>query len=403
METHKKINDMLHRDGGVLQWAEEHNCSFGIEKFQLIDFTRGRLATRGMTGRGQSLTVREHVIKPQQSAKFLGIIVDEALNWKEQVAVAIAKGEKWISQFRRLARITKGVNATFVWRLYQSIALPRMLYGADIYLTPTRRHCTIAPNAKPTYNKTVMHKLATIQRHAAIIITGAMKTTAGTTLDVLADLTPMHLEIDKWCQNTTLTLATIHDMHPLALMVNKAATHYVIKHPSPLHELCHTYQARPKGLEKIMAIRHLSTWEPSVSILISKDKEDTIVASASFPLTTTCVPFSHGFCCTFSGLPLIDTDPELPGWQCHLRKSPPRRLRPFLRNRSPSHLLPRLCPLTLRPSRLPLARLRQLWPSPPSMWHPQPSTRYSTPFMIFSSIIRSVQSSLTLITPFWKR
>ena len=281
VETHKKINDMLHRDGGVLQWAEEHNCSFGIEKFQLIDFTRGRSVTRGMTGRGQSLTVREHAIKPQQSAKFLGIIVDEALNWKEQVAAAIAKGEKWISQFGRLARITKGVNAAFVRRLYQSIALPRMLYGADIYLTPSRRHRAIAPNATPTYNKTVMHKLATIQRRAAIIITGAMKTTAGTTLDVLADLTPIHLEIDKWRQNAALTLATIPDTHPLAPMVNKAATRYVIKHPSPLHELCHTYQARPKELEKIKAIRHPSTWEPGVSILISKDKEDAIAECCS--------------------------------------------------------------------------------------------------------------------------
>lgn len=276
MEMHKKIDGMLHRNGGILQWADEHNCSFGIEKFQLIDFTRGKSVTKGMSGIGQPIIVRDHEIKPQQLAKFLGIIVDQALNWKEQIAAVVAKGEMWISQFRRLVKATKGVNATFMQQLYQAIALPRMLYGADIYLTPTRRHQTTAPNAEPTYNKMVIHKLATIQRQAAIIITGTMKTTASATLDILADLTPMHLIIDKWRQNAVLALATIPDRHPLAPMVNKAATCYIMKHPSPLHELLHTYQLKPTELEKIRLIQYLSTWEPNVSISISKDKEHAI-------------------------------------------------------------------------------------------------------------------------------
>jgi hypothetical protein len=135
----------------------------GIEKFQLIDFPRGKSATKGMSGRRQPITVRNHEIKPQQSAKFLGIIFNQALNWKEQIAAVIAKGEMWISQFGCLVKATKGVNVAFVQQLYQAIMLPRMLYGADIYLTPTRRHQTTAPNAEPTYNKTVIHKLATIQ------------------------------------------------------------------------------------------------------------------------------------------------------------------------------------------------------------------------------------------------
>ena len=149
--------------GGILQWADEHNCLFGIEKFQLIDFTRGKSVTKGMSRIGQPIIVRDHKIKPQQSAKFLGIIVNQALNWKEQIAAAVAKGETWISQFGHLAKATKGINATFVRQLYQAIALPRMLYGADIYLTPTRRHQTTAPNAEPTYNKTVCGRNEAVQ------------------------------------------------------------------------------------------------------------------------------------------------------------------------------------------------------------------------------------------------
>ena len=127
----------------------------------------------------------------------------------------------------------------------------------------------------------VIHKLVTIQRQAAIIITGTMKTTASATLDTLADLTLMHLVIDKWHQNATLALATIPDRHPLAPMVNKAATCYIMKHPSPLHELLHTYQLKPKELEKIRLIQYPSTWEPNVSISISKDKEHAIAECGS--------------------------------------------------------------------------------------------------------------------------
>lgn len=127
----------------------------------------------------------------------------------------------------------------------------------------------------------VIHKLVTIQRQAAIIITGTMKTTVSATLDTLADLTLMHLVIDKWHQNATLALATIPDRHPLAPMVNKAATCYIMKHPSPLHELLHTYQLKPKELEKIRLIQYPSTWEPNVSISISKDKEHAIAECGS--------------------------------------------------------------------------------------------------------------------------
>ena len=38
--THRKLKDVMLRDGGVMEWARTHNCTFGIEKFQLLDLTR---------------------------------------------------------------------------------------------------------------------------------------------------------------------------------------------------------------------------------------------------------------------------------------------------------------------------------------------------------------------------
>ena len=39
-DTHRKLKDIMSREGGVMEWARTHNCMFGIENFQLLDLTR---------------------------------------------------------------------------------------------------------------------------------------------------------------------------------------------------------------------------------------------------------------------------------------------------------------------------------------------------------------------------
>ena len=38
--THRKLENLLSRPGGILEWAEKHNCEFSISRFQVVDFTR---------------------------------------------------------------------------------------------------------------------------------------------------------------------------------------------------------------------------------------------------------------------------------------------------------------------------------------------------------------------------
>ena len=39
-ETHKKLHNIMTRTNGILDWATAHNCKFGIDKFQLVNFTK---------------------------------------------------------------------------------------------------------------------------------------------------------------------------------------------------------------------------------------------------------------------------------------------------------------------------------------------------------------------------
>ena len=54
-------------------------------------------------------------------------------------------------------------------------------------------------------------------------ITGAMKTTASSVLDVLAGLLPIHLAVDKWRHNAAITLATVPEKHPIYNLMKRAA------------------------------------------------------------------------------------------------------------------------------------------------------------------------------------
>ncbi len=146
-ETHQKIKNIMEQTGGILEWASNHNCEYGVEKFQLVDFTpktREALPSPNNTTKhqepamGNPVQIGAYIIHPKPTAKFLDVYIDAGLRWKEQGAAAIKKGDDWIIQFRRLARISSGISRECMRLNYISIVIPRILYAVDVFLNPQR-------------------------------------------------------------------------------------------------------------------------------------------------------------------------------------------------------------------------------------------------------------------------
>ena len=97
----------------------------------------------------------------------------------------------------RVARVSRGVASPLLRRLYIAVALPRIMYAADVFLNPGSRRRTVR-NTVARGGKAVVGRLASIQRRAAILITGALRTTAADVLDAHANLLPMRILIDKY-------------------------------------------------------------------------------------------------------------------------------------------------------------------------------------------------------------
>ena len=131
-----------------------------------------------------------------------------------------------------------------------------MLYAADIFLPPV----PVDPNRMEARRRrggqAILSKMASIQRKAAISITGAMNTTAGDVAEAHAGLIPISLYVSMAQHRAALRLATLPPTHPLSKVVKNARARRIKKHPTRIHDLIWTFDLDPSRIEKIEATRY---------------------------------------------------------------------------------------------------------------------------------------------------
>jgi len=238
-KANTKLRLMMERQQGGLDWLQDHQCDFTIEKFGVMGFTRRReqgqddgKCTRPADRR--PIFIWGTKVPTVSSHKFLGVIIDQELRWKEQVNYALQKGTAWVTQYRRLAKPSRGLSAKHMRRFYIAVAIPKILYVADLFLVPE------ADLAKGT--KGFISKLGRVQRQAGLHITGAMRSAPTDAVDTCTDLLPFHLLVKKLVCCAATRLAMLPQSHPLAKHTNKAAGRYVKRHRAPLHEVLHAFE-----------------------------------------------------------------------------------------------------------------------------------------------------------------
>jgi len=195
-----------------------------MDKFHIMGLTRMREpnpAKRPPTKPTQRhlLVLRDTQITMVKAHKFLGMLINQELRWKEHINYVLCKGMKWVMQYGRLAKPTNSILAKYMHRYYLLVGVPRMLYAADLFLTPQSR--------KTWGTKGCINKPGSIQRLASLHITGTMKTAPMDSIYACADLLPLHLLVKKHAHHATMHLATLPASHPLMPHVRKAVGRYV--------------------------------------------------------------------------------------------------------------------------------------------------------------------------------
>jgi len=235
-EMHHILTDMMTRQGGAIDWAKAHNSSFELMKLALIDF-----AHQNKKVKRKSLELQGVDIKPAGSTRYLGVMLDQNLNWKEQEANAAKKGAMWTAQIRRAARSEWGLTPKHAKRLYTSIAIPRTFYAVDMWCSPP-----LHLGSKHTTNK-----LRSTQHTGTMAITGGLRTMPTDLLNIHANTFLTHIEIDRLCTRVAVRTVTLPVKHPITKFVEKCANKKVRKHKSPLHLLVAAYNTDPRNFKTI--------------------------------------------------------------------------------------------------------------------------------------------------------
>ncbi|KEP47828.1 ribonuclease HI [Rhizoctonia solani 123E] len=180
----------------------------------------------------QDLIWGDHVVRTVPQHVFLGVLIDQELRWTAQSHRALAKSMAWASQLGRLARTNFGASPAIARKLYVSIAVPRFTYAADIWYRPV----TLRDGQRGSGSIGFAHRLARIQRTAALSILGGLRSTPSASLDAHSCLLPVHLLLNQVCERAALRLASVPNSHPLHVAVRQSSRGRKA-HRTPLHDI----------------------------------------------------------------------------------------------------------------------------------------------------------------------
>jgi len=266
---------LFNRPGGPKERADTHGAVYDYDKFGYIGFSRRkrrdpRNRRKLLPEPRPDIKIGQHTIWPAKSHKFLGLIMDQELCFKEQAAHALAKGTRWVTQLRRTAKIAKGMRGEFMRAMLYGVAIPSMLYAADVWCVPPVRRA----NGRQTRGtKGFIGRMERVQRQAALQITGALRTTPTDLLLAHVDIAPLEFHIRKICHSAALRIATLPQTNPIGKAARRAARCHVKRLPSPLHNIMAMLKVHPDEIEKIPPIRKHPHWESAIKTVIPENKD----------------------------------------------------------------------------------------------------------------------------------
>lgn len=170
-----KLNQVMRK---IEWWMEERGLSLALQKTEIVVLTKKRIETI------LPLKVGEETVGTKKAAKYLGVTIDNRMNFAQQIKAGSEKAEKYVRHLSRLMANIGGPRAS-KRRLMMEVTNSILLYGAEVWGEKLEME---------SYRK---HP-ASVQRRAALRIASAYRTVSEPAVLVIASVIPIvHLARER--------------------------------------------------------------------------------------------------------------------------------------------------------------------------------------------------------------
>ena len=166
----------------IAEWATHNKIKFNERKSKVMLMTRRKRNER----KEIAIYLNNRPIPQVRRLKYLGIIFDRKLTFKEHINYVTNKCTKLIFTLAKSAKLNWGLNHKALKKIYLGGILPLLLYGVPVWY-------------KAMTLKSYKDKIIRVQRIIKIKIPKAYRT-SNETLSVLTGTTPIAIKIEEMAE-----------------------------------------------------------------------------------------------------------------------------------------------------------------------------------------------------------
>ena len=161
----------------IEDWCSLHKLKISTSKTVAM-LMKGKLSRDRMP----IIKINGRNVKYKIETRYLGIIIDEKMNFIAHAKYLRDKLTKFIMSIRRMAKEKWGLKTHILKILYKAVALPIACYGASVWFERVE-------------HTLVKRQLLAAQRVLLLALTRACRTTATVALQIISGMKPLDLEI----------------------------------------------------------------------------------------------------------------------------------------------------------------------------------------------------------------
>ena len=118
----------------IISWCKSKGLEISTVKTQIIFWTRNKKVKTP-----KNIKVNDTTIEIGNTAKYLGVILDDKLNWNEHINTQIKKCKNLFFACRKAIGKNWGLSATVILWIYNAIIIPKICYASSAWGMATNK------------------------------------------------------------------------------------------------------------------------------------------------------------------------------------------------------------------------------------------------------------------------